>query len=102
MAPEQVKAIEHMQPLVTKKQIQARIIKLAALNRFISRYSDRLRPFFIALKGASAKGWGPECDQAFNQGVHSLPPLSLSQPVNGEEVYLYLAASAMAVSATLV
>ena len=43
MAPDQARAIIQMQPLVTKKQTQALIGKLAVLNRFISRYSDRFR-----------------------------------------------------------
>ena len=66
-------------------------------------YSNYLRPFFVALKGASLKGWGPECDKAFQsikECISSL--LSLSQPINGEELYLYLAASATTVSAALV
>ena len=66
MTPDQAKAIMQMQPLITKKQIQALIGKLPALNRFIFRYSDRLRPFFIALKGVSSEGWAPECDKAFH------------------------------------
>ena len=51
MTPKQVKVIIEMQPPIIKKQIQILMGKLTALNRFISRYSDRLRPFFIALKG---------------------------------------------------
>ena len=53
MAPDQSKAIMQMPTPETKKKIQALIGKLVALNRFISRYSDRLWPFFTALKGAS-------------------------------------------------
>ena len=65
IAPSQVKVIEQMQPPTTKKQIQTLTGKLAGLKRFISKYSDHLRPFFIALKGAS-KGWGQECDKTFH------------------------------------
>ena len=55
------------------------------------------------LKGASTKGWGPECDKAYHYiKEYIASPLSLSQPVDGKELYLYLAASAMAVSAALV
>ena len=90
----QVKAIEKTPP-VTKK--------LSALNIFISRYSDPLRPFFTTLKRASTKGWELECDKAFHtikEYITSL--LSLSQQVNGEELYLYLAASITAMSVALV
>ena len=55
------------------------------------------------LKGASTKGWGPECDKAFHSIKEYITfPLSLSQLVDGEELYLYLAASVTAMSATLV
>ena len=90
-----------MQHPVAKKQIQTLTGKLSALNRFISRYS--VRSFFAARKEAPSKGWGPECDKAFHakkQYVASL--LSLSQSVNGEDLYLYLAASATTMSAALV
>ena len=54
------------------------------------------------LKGASSKGWGL-CDNAFyfiKEYIAS--PLSLSQPIDGEELYLYLAASTITTSAALV
>ena len=79
MALRQVKSIEQMQPPVTKKQIQTLTRKLAALNKFISRYSDHLRSLFTELKGASTKGWGPECDKAF----HSLKEYIASPLLTG-------------------
>ena len=63
MAPEQSKAVLQMKFPKTRKQIQA--LTGAALNRFISRYSDRLKPFFKALEGASSWDCGPDCDRAF-------------------------------------
>ena len=73
------------------------------LNRFIFKYSDRLRPFFATLKGAPSKGWGLECDKAFHAiKEYVASPLSLSQPINGEDLYLYLAALASAMSVALV
>ena len=92
-----------MQPPITKKQIQALTGKLAALNKSISRYLDFLRLFFTALKGVSSKGWGPICDKAFHAIKEYLPsPLTLSQPVEDEELYLYLAASTTTISTTLI
>ena len=99
MTPDQVRAIGKMKPLTTKKHKQTLIGKLTTLNRFISRYSDRLRPFFVALKGAFSKGWGPECYKAFHFIKDYIgSPLSLFQPVDGEELYLYMATLATAVS----
>ena len=85
------------------KQIQVLAGKLAALNRFISMSSDRLRPFFLALKGAKSKGWDAECDRAL-EGIKSyfLSWLVLSQPTPGEELFLYLATSQTAMHAILV
>ena len=55
------------------------------------------------MKSVSSEGWGPECDKAF-QAIkgYLASPLTLSQPIEGEELYLYLAASATAISAALV
>ena len=79
MAPGQVRAISQMQPSTTRKEIQALIGRLAALNRFISRYSDRLRPFFKALKGADVKCQGHECTESLRAiKEYITSPLSLS------------------------
>ena len=103
MALGQVKVITQMQSLITKKQIQTITGKLTALNRFIYKCLDRLRPFFATLKGAHLKGLGPECDKAFHAiKEYVASPLSLSQPINGEDLYLYLAASTITMRATLV
>ena len=49
------------------------------------------------------EGWGPECDKAFHAIKEYLAcPLTLSQPIEGEELYLYLAVLAIVVSAALV
>ena len=102
MALKQVKAIEQMQPPIAKKQIQTLTRKSATLNKFIFIYSD-LRPFFTTLKGASTNGWGPKCDKDFHSiKEYIASPLFLSQPADGEKLYLYLTASATAVSAALV
>ena len=70
---------------------------------FISRYSNRLQPFFKTLKQADTKELGPECDDAFRAIKEYISsPLSLSQPVEGEELYLYLDPSTTAVKEALV
>ena len=103
MAPKQVQEISQMRTTTTKKEIQSLTSRLAALNRFISRYFDRLQLFFAALKGADSTGWGPKCDEAFRSiKEYIASPLSISQPVDGEELYLYLAASTTSAHATLV
>ena len=54
--PEQIRAILEMPPPKTKKGIQQLTGRLAALNRFISKSSDKCRPFFQILKKATTLG----------------------------------------------
>ena len=75
--------------------------KIAALNRFISRATDRCLPFFRTLRRSFE--WTDECQTAFDnlKTYLSSPPL-LSPSKLGEDLYLYLAISQAAVSATLI
>ena len=75
--------------------------KIAALNRFVSRATDKCLPFFRTLKRSFR--WTAKCQQEFEELKAYLSSpllLSLSQP--GEELFLYLAISPTAVNATLV
>ena len=75
--------------------------KVNALNRFVSRATDKYLPFFHILKKSFE--WMTKCQQAFEdlKAYLSSPPLlSLSKP--GEELLLYLAVSPTAINATLV
>ena len=76
--------------------------QLAAMGRFISRFTDRLKPFFATLRGANRAGWNEECDQAFIQIKQYLAePSILVSPDNGATLFIYLAVSETAVSAAL-
>ena len=75
--------------------------KVAALNRFVSRATDKCLPFFRTLKKSFE--WMDKCQQAFKElkAYLSAPPLLRpSQP--GEELFLYLAVSPTAVSAAFI
>ena len=75
--------------------------KVAALNRFVSKATDKCLPFFRVLRKSFE--WTDECQKAFEdlkKYLSSLPLLSPSMP--GEELYLYIAVSQAAVSTTLV
>ena len=75
--------------------------KIAALNRFVSRATDRCLPFFRTLRKSFE--WTDECQTAFNDlKAYLSSPLLLSPSMPGEELYLYLAVSQAAVSASLV
>ena len=47
--PDQIKAINNLQPPRNPKEVQKLTEMTAALNRFISRSTDRCRPFFQLL-----------------------------------------------------
>ena len=75
--------------------------KVAALNRFVSKATDKCLPFFRVLRKSFE--WTDECQKAFEdlKKYLSSPPL-LSPSMLGEELYLYIAVSQAAVSAALV
>ena len=83
------------------KEVQSLNGKIAALNRFVSRATDKCLPFFRMLKKSFK--WTTECQQSFEElkaYLSSQQLLSPSQP--GEELFLYLVVSLVAVSTTLV
>ena len=51
--PAQLKAILESPALASRKGVQQLTGRLAALGRFISRFTDRLKPFFVTLMGAN-------------------------------------------------
>ena len=85
----------------TVKEVQKLTRMIAALNRFISKETDKCLPFFKTLKQAFT--WMEECEKAFQELKHYLsnPPL-LSPSKEGEDLYLYLAMSTTVVSVALI
>ena len=85
----------------TVKEVQKLTGRIAALNRFVSRATDKCLPFFKTLKQAFA--WTDECETAFQELKRYLsnPPF-LSPSKQGESLYLYLAVSEIAISAALI
>jgi hypothetical protein len=77
--------------------------RLASLNRFISRSAERNLPFFEILKSAEVFQWGPAQQKAFEELKQYLIDITtLTPPVPGAPLLLYVAASHSAVSAALV
>ncbi|XP_075650025.1 uncharacterized protein LOC142620551 [Castanea sativa] len=99
--PEKVEAIMGLSPPRTVKEVQSLTGKIAALNRFVSRATDKCLPFFKTLRRSFE--WTDECQKAFEElkAYLSAPPL-LSPSTPGEELFLYLAVSPAAVSAALI
>ena len=99
--PEKVKAIINMVSSRTVKEVQKLTSRIAALNRFVSRATNKCLLFFKTLKQAFA--WTDECEAVFEDLKRYLSNLSLlSPPKEGENLYLYLAVSTTAVSVALI
>ena len=99
--PEKVQAIINMASPRIVKEVQKLTDKIAALNRFVSRATDKCLPFFKTLKQAFV--WTDECEKAFQDLKRYLSNLPLLSPSKeGENLYLYLAVSTTVVSAALI
>uniref|UniRef100_A0A2N9I6A6 Integrase catalytic domain-containing protein n=1 Tax=Fagus sylvatica TaxID=28930 RepID=A0A2N9I6A6_FAGSY len=99
--PDKIKAVLEMTPPRTTKEVQSLTGRVAALNRFVSRATDKCLPFFKTLRKAFV--WTDECQKSFEELKRYLtsPPL-LSPSQQGEALSLYLAVSPTAVSSALI
>ena len=96
-----MQAIINMASPRTVKEVQKLMGRIAALNRFVSKATDKCLPFFKTLKQAFA--WTDECEATFQELKCYLSNLSLLSPSKEREnLQLYLAVSAIAVSAALI
>ena len=80
--PDQVKAINNLQPPRNPKEVQKLNGMTAALNRFISQSGDICRPFFLLMNKWKGFEWTKECTMAFQQLKEYLsrPPI-MSSPL---------------------
>ena len=101
--PDQVRAINNLQPLRNPKEVQKLTGMTAALNRFISRSADRCRPFFLLMNKWKGFEWTEECAQAFQQlkDYLSHPPIMSSLEAD-EILFAYIAVAPHAVSLVLI
>ncbi|KAL5541181.1 hypothetical protein UlMin_042654 [Ulmus minor] len=101
--PAKIQALLDMESPRKVKEVQSLTGRVAALNRFISRATEKCQPFFRALRKGKDFLWTAECEQSFQELKAYLgrPPL-LSKPQEGESLILYLAVSKGAVSSALV
>ena len=92
----QIKAIKSLQPPWNPKEVQKLTGMTAALNRFISRSTDRCRPFFLLMNKWKGFEWIEECALAFQQLKEYLshPPI-MSSPEMDEILFAYIAMAPM-------
>ena len=101
--PKQITALIDTLPPRSIREVQRLTGKIAALNRFISRSTDRCLPFYKLLKGNKKFEWNTECDSTLKElkTYISEPPV-LSKPIIGETLFLYVATSEHALSRVLI
>ena len=61
--PNKIQAILNMEPPRNIKEVQSLTGRVAALNKFVSKVTDKCLPFFKVLKKAFE--WTDECQKAF-------------------------------------
>ena len=83
--PEKVQAIINMASPRTVKEVQKLTDRIAALNRFVSRATDKCLPFFKTLKQAFA--WTDKCKEAFQELKRYLSNPPLLSPLKEGENY---------------
>ena len=99
--PKKVKAILEMSSSKTVKVVQSLTGRVATLNRFVSKATNKCLPFFKTLKRAFV--WMEECETTFLELKRYLSNPSLLSPFKeGKDLFLYLAVSVTTVSAALI
>ncbi|KAI3725211.1 hypothetical protein L1987_64989 [Smallanthus sonchifolius] len=100
---EQIKAVTNLKSPANTKDVQWLTGRVAALNRFISRFSERCKEFYDILKKNKRFEWEEKHEQALQalKEYLSTAPL-LIKPEDGEPLSLYLAVSGHSVSVVLV
>ena len=101
--PNQIKAINNLQPPQNPKEVQKLAGMTVALNRFIFRSTDRCRPFFLLMNKWKGFEWTKKCAQAFQQLKEYLshPPI-MSSPETNEVMFAYIAVASHVVSWVLI
>ena len=101
--PDQIKAINSLQPPWNPKEVQKLTGMTATLNRFISRSADKCRPFFLLMNKWKGFEWTKGCALAFQQLMEHLshPPIISSLEID-EVLFAYIAIAPHAVSLVLI
>lgn len=94
-------AILNMKPPKYLNDTQHLVGRVVAMNRFVSRSTDKCLPFFRGLR--KVHPWNDECDEAFKKLKQHLTNLPLlRQPIEGDVLYTSLMVSPYSVLAVLV
>ena len=89
--PEKIQALLEMKSPTKIKDIQSLTGRVAALNRFIARATDRSLPFFKALKKLAGFSWMDDCERSFQElKAYMGKAYVLSKALQGETLIIYL------------
>ncbi|KAF8109077.1 hypothetical protein N665_0103s0032 [Sinapis alba] len=100
--PKQISAILDLTSLKNSKEVQRLTGRIAALNRFIFRSTDKCLPFYELLRGNKKFMWDEKCEEALAQLKQYITmPSVLSKPEEGDIMSLYIFVSSTAVSSVL-
>ena len=101
--PNQIKAINNLRSPRNPKEVQKLTGMAVALNRFISRSTNRCRPFFLLINKWKGFEWTEECATAFQQLKDYLarPPI-MSSPELDEVLFTYIVVAFYAISLVLI
>lgn len=100
--PNQIKVVMETFAPSNKKESQCLMGSLTTLGRFIAQFTNKLRSFFLTLRGARTTGWMSECQQAFEEIKTYLTQLPILSSLElCEQLYMYLAVSECVVSVVL-
>ena len=92
--PDQISAIECLKSPSNPKKVKVLTGMLTALNRFISKFADRCRPFYQLLKKWKEFQWIEECEKAFQDlKEYLMQALMLSAPEPSKDLFTYLSMS---------
>uniref|UniRef100_A0A2N9IUL6 Uncharacterized protein n=1 Tax=Fagus sylvatica TaxID=28930 RepID=A0A2N9IUL6_FAGSY len=86
--PDKIKAVLEMTPPRTTKEVQSLTGRVAALNRFVSRATDKCLPFFKTLRKAFI--WTDECQKSFKE----LKSSALIREDRGTQLLVYYTSKA--------
>ena len=100
--PDQLHAWQEISSPRNRCEVQRLTGRIAALNRFISRSTNKCLPFYQLLKENKKSEWNKKCVKAFQELKNYATPPILTKPVEGEPLFLYIIVSHAAVSGVLV
>ena len=82
--PDKIKSLLEMHSPRSHKDVQSLTGRVAALNRFISKSTNKCLPFYNLLRGNKKFEWTKECEHAFlDLKTHLAEPSIFSKPAMG-------------------